>query len=137
MVSALPTMVYYGDAPPRHLRPGEHGVERAHLTGARGKGLGVVREQDRLSNPVEDVNWDYAMRIVWGASPRSVCEPVLLAIEEYLHRRSRLESLRTPFERLEVAGAGPAPINTAPPADEHSPVAEPVALTVPTGYIDM
>lgn len=108
-VSALPTMVYYGDAPPRHLHRGEHGVKRAHLTGARGKGLGVVREQDRLSNPVEDDDWDYAMCIVWGALPRSICEPVLLAIEEYLHHRSHLVSMCTPFEKLEVAGAGPRP----------------------------
>ncbi|CCF50882.1 uncharacterized protein UHOR_14671 [Ustilago hordei] len=72
MVSALPMMVYYSDAPPRHLCPGKHGVECAHLTGAQGKGSGVVHKQDCLLNPVEDDNWGYAMCIIWGASPCSV-----------------------------------------------------------------
>ncbi|SNX85290.1 uncharacterized protein MEPE_03999 [Melanopsichium pennsylvanicum] len=39
-VRALPTTVYAGDAPPRHLHRGERGVERAHVTRAGGRGLG-------------------------------------------------------------------------------------------------
>ncbi|KAJ1037014.1 hypothetical protein NDA10_007887 [Ustilago hordei] len=74
---------------------------------AQGKGSGAVCEQDHLSNPMEDDDWDYTMCIIWGASPCS------------------------------VASAGPAPINTAPPADKHSPIAETVELTMPMGYIDM
>ncbi|SNX85791.1 uncharacterized protein MEPE_04500 [Melanopsichium pennsylvanicum] len=40
---ALPTTVYAGDAPPRHLHRGKRGVERAHVSGAGGRGLGEVR----------------------------------------------------------------------------------------------
>ncbi|SNX86187.1 uncharacterized protein MEPE_04896 [Melanopsichium pennsylvanicum] len=109
---ALPTTVYAGDAPPRHLHRGGRGVERAHVTGAGGRGLGEVRRLDRDSNGVEDLNWAYAMRIIWSASPRSRRVPVLTMIEEYLDRQRRVRSMRSPFEDLEpssVPGPSSAP----------------------------
>ncbi|SNX86185.1 uncharacterized protein MEPE_04894 [Melanopsichium pennsylvanicum] len=109
---ALPTTVYAGDAPPRHLHRGGRGVERAHVTGAGGRGLGEVRRLDRDSNGVEDLNWAYAMRIIWSASPCSRRVPVLTMIEEYLDRQRRVRSMRSPFEDLEpssVPGPSSAP----------------------------
>ncbi|SNX86509.1 uncharacterized protein MEPE_05218 [Melanopsichium pennsylvanicum] len=109
---ALPTMVYAGDAPPNHLHRGERGVERAHVTGAGGQGLGEVRGLDRDSDGVADPNWAYAMRIIWSASPRGRRVPVLTTIEEYFDRQRRLRSMRSPFEDIEppsVPGSSLAP----------------------------
>ncbi|SNX86322.1 uncharacterized protein MEPE_05031 [Melanopsichium pennsylvanicum] len=109
---ALPTMVYAGDAPPNHLHRGERGVERAHVTGAGGRGLGEVRGLDRDSDGVADPNWAYAMRIIWSASPRGRRVPVLTTIEEYFDRQRRLRSMRSPFEDIEppsVPGSSLAP----------------------------
>ncbi|SNX84013.1 uncharacterized protein MEPE_02721 [Melanopsichium pennsylvanicum] len=111
-VRALPTTVYAGDAPPRHLHRGERGVERAHVTGAGGRGLGEVRGIDRDSDGVADPHWAHAMRIIWSASPRSRRVPVLTMIEEYFDRQRRVRSMRSPFEALEpslVPGPSSAP----------------------------
>ncbi|SNX87698.1 uncharacterized protein MEPE_06408 [Melanopsichium pennsylvanicum] len=109
---ALPTMVYAGDAPPSHLHRGERGVERAHVTGAGGRGLGEVRGLDRDSDGVADPNWAHAMRIIWSASPRGRRVPVLTTIEEYFDRQRRLRSMCSPFEDIEppsVPGPSLAP----------------------------
>ncbi|SNX87793.1 uncharacterized protein MEPE_06504 [Melanopsichium pennsylvanicum] len=111
-VRALPTTVYAGDAPPRHLHRGERGVERAHVTGAGGRGLGEVRGIDRDSDGVADPHWAHAMRIIWSASPCSRRVPVLTMIEEYFDRQRRVRSMRSPFEALEpssVPGPSSAP----------------------------
>ncbi|SNX87906.1 uncharacterized protein MEPE_06617 [Melanopsichium pennsylvanicum] len=111
-VRALPTTVYAGDAPTRHLHRGERGVERAHVTGAGGRGLGEVRGIDRDSDGVADPHWAYAMRIIWSASPRSRRVPVLTMIKEYFNRQRRVRSMRSPFEALEpssVPGPSSAP----------------------------
>ncbi|SNX82993.1 uncharacterized protein MEPE_01699 [Melanopsichium pennsylvanicum] len=109
---ALPTMVYAGDAPPSHLHRGERGVERAHVTGAGGRGLGEVRGLNRDSDGVADPNWAYAMRIIWSASPRGRRVPVLTTIEEYFDRQRQMRSMRSPFEDIEpplVPGPSSAP----------------------------
>ncbi|SNX86888.1 uncharacterized protein MEPE_05597 [Melanopsichium pennsylvanicum] len=111
-VRALPTTVYAGDAPPRHLHRGKRGVERAHVTGAGGRGLGEVRGIDRDSDGVADPHWAHAMRIIWSALPRSRRVPVLTMIEEYFDRQRRVRSMRSPFEALEpslVPGPSSAP----------------------------
>ncbi|SNX84428.1 uncharacterized protein MEPE_03137 [Melanopsichium pennsylvanicum] len=90
----------------------ERGVERAHVTGAGGRGLGEVRGLDRDSDDVADPNWAYAMRIIWSASPRGRRVPVLTTIEEYFDRQRRLRSMRLPFEDIEpplVPGSSLAP----------------------------
>ncbi|SNX84686.1 uncharacterized protein MEPE_03395 [Melanopsichium pennsylvanicum] len=96
----------------RTLRACERGVERAHVTGAGGRGLGEVRGLDRDSDGVADPNWAYAMRIIWSASPRGRRVPVLTTIEEYFDRQRRLRSMRSPFEDIEppsVPGPSLAP----------------------------
>ncbi|SNX85848.1 uncharacterized protein MEPE_04557 [Melanopsichium pennsylvanicum] len=90
----------------------ERGVERAHVTGAGGRGLGEVRGIDRDSDGVADPHWAYAMRIIWSASPRSRRVPVLTMIEEYFDRQRQVRSMRSPFEALEpssVPGPSSAP----------------------------
>ncbi|SNX88138.1 uncharacterized protein MEPE_06849 [Melanopsichium pennsylvanicum] len=88
------------------------GVERAHVTGAGGRGLGEVRGIDRDSDGVADPHWAYAMRIIWSASPRSRRVPVLTMIEEYFDRQRRVRSMRSPFKALKpssVPGPSSAP----------------------------
>ncbi|SNX83295.1 uncharacterized protein MEPE_02002 [Melanopsichium pennsylvanicum] len=90
----------------------ERGVERAHVTGAGGRGLGEVRGLDRDSDGVADPNWAHAMRIIWSASPRGRRVPVLTTIEEYFDRQRRLRSMCSPFEDIEppsVPGPSLAP----------------------------
>ncbi|SNX85920.1 uncharacterized protein MEPE_04629 [Melanopsichium pennsylvanicum] len=90
----------------------ERGVERAHVTGAGGRGLGEVRGLDCDSDGVADPNWAYAMRIIWSASPRGRRVPVLTTIEEYFNCQRRLRSMRSPFEDIEpplVPGSSLAP----------------------------
>ncbi|SNX84751.1 uncharacterized protein MEPE_03460 [Melanopsichium pennsylvanicum] len=64
-VRALPTTVYAGDAPPRHLHRGERGVERAHVTGAGGRGLG--EGLDTAGGYSQDGGYGYG-EVVGGAT---------------------------------------------------------------------